>query len=63
MKSFNDKILDEAARSVVEPFESKWIWLNEFVPGSMLSEDYDPFRMLQFELMAIAARSQFSDED
>tara|TARA_R110002051_G_scaffold84418_1_gene149749 strand:- start:84 stop:275 length:192 start_codon:yes stop_codon:yes gene_type:complete len=63
VKSPNDKILDEAVSSVVEPFESKWLWLTDFVPGSMLAEDYDPFQMLQFELMAITARSQFSDED
>jgi len=33
--------------------------LAEYVPGSMMDPGYDAFEMLQFELMAISARSKY----
>ena len=46
-----EQIIDEAVYKVV--------WKAEYVPGSMMQDDWDALEMLKFELMAIAARKTY----
>ena len=53
----NERIIEEAVYSVVwGDYKPKYEFLAEYVPGSMLADDWDPFDMLKFELMALSAR-------
>jgi hypothetical protein len=48
-----EQILDDAAYKVVwGDYKPKYEWLAEYVPGSMMAEDWDPIEMFGFERMA-----------
>ena len=50
--------LNEVAHKVVWGDTKPSEYLADWVGSSMLSETWDPFEMLQFELMALMARKQ-----
>ena len=54
-----EKTLDDAVYKVVwGDHKPKYDFLAEYVPGSMMSEDWDPLQMLEYELMALNMRQQ-----
>ena len=54
-----EKLLDDVAYKVVwKDWKPKYEFLAEYVPGSMMDPSWDPFEMLQYELMALNMRKQ-----
>jgi hypothetical protein len=53
-----EQTLNDAVRKVVWDDYKPAEYLADWVGGTMLSEDWDPLQMLQFELMAFSARKQ-----
>lgn len=54
-----ESILDDAVyKSIWGDYKPKYEFLAAYVPGSMMSKEWDPFQMLSFELMALNARKQ-----
>jgi len=51
-----ENLLDHAAHKVVWENESPTEFVADYVHNTMLADDWDPFEMLKFELMAKAAR-------
>ena len=59
MKPETEKLLDDVAYKVVwGDHKPKYKFLAEYVPGSMMAEDWNPLEMLEFELMALNMRKQ-----
>ena len=55
-----EQIIDDAVYKVVwGDHEPKYEFLAEYVPGSMMQDDWDALEMLKFELMAKAARKTY----
>tara|TARA_Y100000114_G_scaffold51894_2_gene47415 strand:+ start:13174 stop:13386 length:213 start_codon:yes stop_codon:yes gene_type:complete len=58
VSDYNEKIIDEAVyKTVWGDYEPKYEFLAEYCPGTMMDPSWDPFEMLQFELMAKTMRS------
>lgn len=54
-----EKVLDDAAYKVVwKDYKPKYEFLGEYITGTMLDPAWDPFEMLEFELMAYNMRGQ-----
>jgi hypothetical protein len=53
-----ETILNDAAHKVVWGDTKPSEYLADWVGSSMLSEEWDPFEMFQFEMMALMARKQ-----
>mgnify|MGYP003120334321 CR=1 FL=1 len=54
-----EDIIDDAVYKVIwEGYKPKYEFLAAYVPGTMMSEEWDPSQMLSFELMALNARKQ-----
>lgn len=59
-----EEILDNAVYKVVwGDYKPKYEWLAEYVPDTMMAEDWDPFEMLGYELMAYRVRDQYGFND
>lgn len=59
-----EKLLDNAVYKVVwGDYKPKYEWLAEYVPGTMMAEDWDPLEMLGYELMAYRVRDQYGFND
>mgnify|MGYP003635313653 FL=1 len=54
-----ESIIDDAVYKVVwGNHKPKYEFLPEYVPGTMMDQEWDPLQMLGFELMALNARKQ-----
>ena len=51
-----EQTITSAVRKVVWGDHKPTEYLADWVGGTMLAEDWDPFQMLEFELMALNAR-------
>tara|TARA_R100001443_G_scaffold83092_1_gene89963 strand:- start:651 stop:854 length:204 start_codon:yes stop_codon:yes gene_type:complete len=51
-----EQLLDHVAYKVVWENEKPIEFVSDYVHNTMLADDWDPFEMLKFELMAKAAR-------
>jgi len=60
MRSENlETIIDDSVYKVVwGDHKPAYEFLASYVPGTMMAEDWDPFQMLSFEMMAFAARDK-----
>ena len=57
---YNEQLLNDAAYKVVwGDYKPKYEWLAEYVPGTMMADDWDPFEMLGYELMAYKYRDVY----
>ena len=53
-----EQILDDAVHQVVWGDTKPTEYVADWISGTMLTEDWNPFEMMKFELMALAARKQ-----
>jgi len=59
-----EEILDDAVYKVVwGDYKPKYEWLAEYVPGTMMAEDWNPLEMLEYELMAYRYRDTYGFND
>tara|TARA_Y100001937_G_C6962098_1_gene259350 strand:- start:234 stop:443 length:210 start_codon:yes stop_codon:yes gene_type:complete len=54
----NETIIKDAVHKVVWGNTKPPEYVADYVHGSMMSDQWDPFQMLAFELMALSARKQ-----
>ena len=54
-----ENIIDEAVHKVVWGDEKPTEFVADYVQGTMLSSDWDPIEMVQYELMALNMRKQY----
>jgi len=54
-----EELLDYAAHRVVWGDSKPTEYVSDYVHKTMLADDWDPFEMLQYELMAMNMRKQY----
>lgn len=59
-----EETLNDAAYKVVwGDYKPKYEWLAEYVPGTMMAEDWNPLEMFEYELMAYKYRDVYGFND
>lgn len=57
-KQYVNSLLNSAVRKVVGTSDDKWS-IKECAKNEYLKPDYDPFKMLEFTLMAYSVRAKY----